>query len=195
MFKVGDKVVMLDTPDKPAKIEELVQEKAIWKGERDTLHARLEGLPNSRMNLSQLTPEGGFTGPFGEGEKKRAPIPNFDSYKEQVWEYDPEGKGQFVYRVINDLLLDMGLKNDFLETAETLPDGGTKEVYLHKKFAVLTFWREMHWDIIPIALDKWEDFKPSPHRGMLYETMDAGLLNEVLDFLRKEIPEILNQAN
>lgn len=187
MFKVGDGVMMLDTSDNPTKIEELMPS---IENERDTLHARLEGYPYSRMSLSQLTPEGGWTGPFGEGEKKRAPIPNFDSYKEQVWKYDPEGKGQFVYRVINDLLLDMGMKSDLLED---LPDGGSKEVYLHEKFAVLTIWGDMHWDIIPLALDKWKDFKHPPYSGMLYETMDAELLNEILDFLRKEIMEIISK--
>ena len=191
MFKVGDKVVTLRRVAwaNPAKIEELMPSR---ENERDTLHARLEGFPNSRMNLSQLTPEGGFTGPFGEGGKKRAPHPDFDSYKEQVWKYDPEGKGPFVYRVINDLLIDMGMKNDFLETAERLPDEEYKEVYIHEKFAVVTFWGEMHWDIIPVALDKWKDLKPSPHRGRLYETMDAAYLNEILDFIRKEVMEIIS---
>ena len=187
MFKVGDKVEMLDSS--PVKIEELMREISD-KRQGETLHARLEGLPYSRMNISQLTPEGGFTGPFGEGGEKRAPRPDFDSYKEQVWEYDPEGKGPFVYRVINDLLLDIGMKNDFLETAETLEGGGSKEVYTHERFAVLTYWYDDHWDIIPIALDKWEDYKIPPYKGMLYETMDAELLSMILNFLREEVTKI-----
>ena len=182
MFKVGDQVLMLDMPHQPIKIEELIFTPADGEWSGETLHAKLEGFPRSHMDLSQLTPLVGFTGPYdsyADGRKKRAPIPDFDAYKEQVWKYDPEGKGQFVYRVIDHLLrnMKMTMKTDFHETAETLGDGGGKEVYLHEKFAIITFWWDQHWDIVPVTLEQWRDYKHPYQRALLNKMMDAELLS------------------
>ena len=59
-------------------------------------------------NIHFFIPEGGWTGPYADGGKKRAPRPDFDSYSEQVRECGDTKI--WSYYVIDDLLRAIGMK-------------------------------------------------------------------------------------
>ena len=59
-------------------------------------------------NIHFFIPEGGWTGPYADGGKKRAPRPDFDSYSAQVRECGDTKI--WSYYVIDDLLRAIGMK-------------------------------------------------------------------------------------
>ena len=171
-FKVGGEAVSAGFPEKTLTIQDL------YRGADEKLYAVVNG---NSMKACHLTPVGGWTGPYKEGGKKRAPHPRFDSYVEQL------GGGTFLFAhsLFRDLLVN-GIK---LEEPKQEGDGQYK--YNGGDFLVkVTYKRQLlEVSVAPtfISLTKrWTHTLP-------YASINYDRLDSLIDFLRREIGAVLRE--
>ena len=172
-FKVGGRAVSAASPEITLYIQDL------YRGADDHLYAVVNG---DSLKACQLTPEGGWTGPYADNGKKRAPHPRFDSYVEQL------GGGTFLFArsLIRDLLV-----NGINLTRALAQDGSGMYAYNGGDFLVkVTYKRQLlEVSVAPTFISlttRWTH--TLPYSRISYERLDS-----LIDFLRKEIGAVLQE--
>lgn len=171
-FKVGGKAASAASPEQVLTIQDLY-----W-GADDHLYAVVNG---NSLKACQLTPEGGWTGPYADNGKKRAPHPRLDSYVEQL------GGGTFLFArcIIRDLLVN-GIK---LEGPKQ--NGNGQYVYNGRGFLVKVTYKRLLLEVsvAPTFISlttRWT-------HTLRYDSINYDRLDKLIDFLRKEIGAVLRE--
>ena len=171
-FKVEGKAVSAASPETALTIQDL------YRGSDDHLYAVING---DSVKACYLTPEGGYTGPYADGGKQRAPIPSFDSYVEQL------GGSTFLFArtLIRDLLVN-GVK-----LGEPKLNGSGIYAYNGGDFLVkVTYKRQLlEVSVAPTFTSlttRWTHTLP-------YDSINYERLDSLIDFLRKGIGAVLRE--
>ena len=173
-FKVGGEAASAASPENILTIQDL------YRGPDDHLYA-VVNRSGDKVKACYLTPIGGYTGPYADGGEKRAPIPDFDSYVEQL------GGSTFLFArtLIRDLLVN-GIK-----LGEPKLNGSGIYAYNGGDFLVKVTYkrRELEVSVAPTFISlttRWTHILP-------YEAITSKSWSNFIDFLRKEIGAVLQE--
>ena len=131
-------------------------------------------------NVHFFIPEGGWTGPYADEGKKRAPRPNFDSYSEQV-----RGSGDtkiWSYYVIDDLLRAIGMKRELQQ--------GSTATYSHDLFEVKLVMKEDNLALIRVLPRHKIPDGDCPLFHFATNDPSAKRVGWLIDHLREEVGKI-----
>ena len=173
-FKVGGGAATAASPENVLTIQDL------YRGVDDHLYAVVNG-SGDKVKACYLTPIGGYTGPHADEGKRRAPLPDFDSYVEQL------GGSSFIFArtLIRDLLVN-GIK-----LGEPKQNGNGQYVYNGGDFLVKVTYKRLLLEVSVAPT-----FISLTTRGthtLPYEGITSKSWDNFIDFLRKEIGAVLRE--
>jgi len=206
MIKAGDMVVRGSLPffEEPVEVKSVEQDGFVW----------LKG--GGCGNPTTFIPVEGYTGPFGEGRKKRAARPDFDSYLQQVKSYispirlnDPlMGDGEVIQDFVSNVFIDIfirGMKMKegarFVQATDHIiqsfdGNGFSVAMFLGGHCGVLgvglCVLKEApdENELKRLAKAKWHSRKQPLMQTCCYQAFRGETLNELIDYLRYQLQDI-----